>query len=479
MFFASGTVDRAPCAAHHSSMSPDLSRADTIAAISTPLGVGGIGIVRISGPAAKSISQKVFRPGKPLAGLESHRLYFGHVHDPETGEAVDEVLFSFMAAPRSFTREDVVEINSHSGYLLLARILEIVLKQGARLAEPGEFTFRAFLNGRIDLSQAEATMDLIHARSETGLRLAANHMKGAFRSEVERLRQRAVDCLSRIEVLIDYPEEDPPGLPAPAEIEQDLIRPLQDLIASYDQGKLWIQGVNTAIVGRVNAGKSSLLNRLVNEERALVSSIPGTTRDVIESTVYIQGLPLRLMDTAGFRRGKGILEKEGMERTRRKMEEAELILLVVDRSRPLDEVDRDILARIRTRQAFVVLNKIDLPSRMNQEDLNQSITGLPLVQISALTGEGVEELRRAIRLRVLSGQEPSADYLAPNVRQKQALEKACQGAAKAAQNLQDKMPLEIVAEDMNEALTALGEISGKSTAEEVLERIFSRFCLGK
>ena len=453
---------------------------DTIAAISTPLGVAGIGIVRISGPAAKAISRKIFRPKKPVAAFQSHRLYFGYLHDPATGGAVDEVLLSFMAAPRSYTREDVVEINAHSGYMLLSRILEIVVKEGARPAEPGEFTFRAFMRGRIDLSQAEAMMDLIHAQSEKGLRLAANHMKGSFRLDVEHLRQRALDCLARIEVLIDYPDEDPAHLPDPGEMEENLVKPLQELIAAHDQRKIWIQGVGTAIVGRVNAGKSSLLNRLVNEERALVSSIPGTTRDVIESTLYIHGLPLRLMDTAGFRQGRGTLEKKGMERTRKKMEEAELILLVIDRSRPLDQIDRDILAQIRKRPALVVLNKIDLPLKINQEDLNDAIAGLPLARISALTGEGIEELRRTIRMLVLSGEEPLPDHLmAPNVRQKQALEKACRRFAKAAQNLEHEMPLEIVAEDMNEALAALGEICGETTTEDVLDRIFSQFCLGK
>jgi tRNA modification GTPase len=458
----------------------DPSNTDTIAAVSTPLGVAGIGIVRISGPDAKAILRKIFRPKKPTAAFQSHRLYLGCLHDPETGGAVDEVLVSFMAAPRSYTREDVVEINTHSGYLLLSRILEIVVQEGARLAEPGEFTFRAFMHGRIDLSQAEAMMDLIHAQSEKGLRLAANHMQGSFRIKVERLRQRGLDFLARIEVLIDYPDEDPSALPDAGEIDANLIKPLQTLIAAHDQSKIWIQGIGTAIVGRVNAGKSSLLNRLLNEERALVSSIPGTTRDVIESTLYIQGLPLRLMDTAGFRRGKGTLEKKGMERTRRKIEEAELVLLIIDRSRPLNEIDRDILSEIRKKPALVVLNKTDLPSKINREKLNEAVAGLPLIRISALTGDGIEGLRRAIRTLVLSDEKPFPDHLmAPNVRQAQALEKAYRHFARAAQNLEQEMPLEIVASDMHEALTAFGEIGGETTSEDVLDRIFSQFCLGK
>ena len=458
----------------------DPLNSDTIAAVSTPPGVAGIGIVRISGPAAKGISLRLFRPKKPIPAFQTHRLYFGHIHDPETGAVVDEVLLSFMQAPHSYTREDVAEINTHSGHLLLSRILEMVVKEGARPAEPGEFTFRAFMHGRIDLSRAEAMMDLIHAQSEKGLLLAANHMKGSFVIEVEQIRQRGLDCLARIELLIDYPDEDPAALPDSREIRETLVNPLRKLIEAHDQGKIWIQGVHTAIVGRVNAGKSSLLNRLANEERALVSSIPGTTRDVIESTLYIEGLPLRLMDTAGFRRGKGTLEKKGMERTRKKMEEAELILPVIDRSRPLDEIDRHILAQVRERKALVVLNKIDLPAKINREALKKAMAGLPSVNISALTGEGIEELRRDIRRAVLSEDGTAADpSLAPNVRQKQALEKACRFFAAAAQNLKAGIPLEVAAEDMNEALTALGEIGGETTTDEVLDRIFSQFCLGK
>jgi tRNA modification GTPase len=301
-----------------------------------------------------------------------------------------------------------------------------------------------------------------------------------LRTEVERIRQGLIDGLSRIEVLIDYPDEDPAVLPGTEEIEGSLIKPLRELIAAHSRRKIWIQGVKTAIVGRVNAGKSSLLNRLLDEERALVSSIPGTTRDVIESSLHIQGLPLRLMDTAGFRRGRGELEKKGMDRSRKEMEEAEFILVIVDRSRPVDDIDREILAQIRGRRTLVVLNKIDLPSRINETDLTDATAGLPLVEISALTGEGMDELRQAIHRLVLSEDSLSPDLLmAPNMRQKQALEKSLRMLVQASRNLQDAMPLEIVAEDMNEALAALGEISGETTTEEVLDRIFSTFCLGK
>jgi tRNA modification GTPase len=466
--------------AHRFPMLFDPSNKDTIAAISTPLGLAGIGIVRISGPGAKSISRRIFRPKSAVKTFQSHHLYLGYLIDPDTGGTVDEVFLSVMGAPHSYTREDVVEINSHSGYLLLSQILQIVLQRGARLAEPGEFTFRAFMNGRIDLSQAEAIMDLIHSPSERGLRLAADQMKGCFRSSVDHLRQKAVECLACLEVGIDYPDEEPDALPRADQIEEELIKPIRDLIGGYSQRKIWMEGIKTVIIGRVNAGKSSLLNRLLNEERAMVTPIPGTTRDIIESTLYIEGLPLRLMDTAGFRRGRGTLEKMGMDLTRQKMEEADLILVVIDRSRPLHEDELNRLGQILEKRFVVILNKMDLPSKIREEDLKAAVGGIPLVRISALTGEGIDELRRVIKALVLEGEEAKADLsIAPNVRQKLALEEAGRCFTRAAQNLKDRMPLEIVAVDMNEGLSALGEITGETTTEDILDRIFSQFCLGK
>jgi len=456
----------------------DPSARDTIAAVSTPLGTAGIGIVRISGPGAKPLVKQVFRPKRAAEALQSHRLTLGDFIDPDTGETVDEVLLSVMEAPHSYTREDVVEINSHSGYLLLSRILHILFKQGARPAEPGEFTFRAFMNGRIDLSQAEAVMDLIRAPSEKGLRLAADQVKGRFRTSVDRLRLKAVDHLARVEVGIDYPEE-PDTLPATAEIEEDLIRPIREIIGGHSQRKIWMEGVETVIIGRVNTGKSSLLNRLLDEERAMVTPIPGTTRDVIESILYIDGLPLRLSDTAGFRRGKGTLEKMGMDLTRRKMEAADLILFVVDRSRPLQEEELDMIGRLQERRRVVILNKIDLPSKVHEKDLKEALRGGPLVSVSALTGEGIDALRRVIKDLVLAGEAHPGPSVAPNVRQRLALEEACRSFTAAAEHLREGMPLEIVAVDMNEGLSALGEITGQTTTEDVLHRVFSQFCLGK
>ena len=456
----------------------DPSASDTIAAISTPQGQAGIGIVRLSGPGAKAISKRVFRPKRPVETFRTHRLYLGDFIDPGTGDTVDEVLLSVMEAPHSYTREDVVEINSHSGRLLLSRILRTLLDHGARLAEPGEFTFRAFMNGRIDLSQAEAIMDLIRAPSERGLRLAADQMKGGFRDSVDRLRKKALDCLARIEVGIDYPEE-PDALPDAGELEEELIRPLRGIIRGHAQRRIWMEGVETVIIGRVNAGKSSLLNRLIDEDRALVTPIPGTTRDIIESMLYIEGVPLRLADTAGFRRGKGTLEKMGMELTRKKMEVADLILFVIDRSRPLHEDELELMHVLKGRRMILVINKIDLPSKIREEELTAASEGAPFVAVSALTGEGMDGLHRAVRDLVLAGEDASGPCLAPNVRQKLALEEACRAFSRAVQDLRQGLPPEITAVDMNEGLSALGEITGLTTTEDVLDRVFSQFCLGK
>ncbi len=453
---------------------------DTIAAIATPLGLAGIGVVRISGPDAKRIAGRLFRPKRPVKALQSHRLYLGRLIDPESAETVDEILLSFMKAPHSYTREDVVEINSHSGYLLLSRILRLVIKEGARLADPGEFTFRAFINGRIDLTQAEAIIDLIQSPSEKGLALASGQMQGRLRSEVDHLRQKAVDFLARIEVTLDYPDEEPDALPGAEEVEEGLIIPTRGLITAHGQRKVWMEGAETVIVGRVNVGKSSLLNRLVNEERAIVTPIAGTTRDVVESLLYIEGVPLRLVDTAGLRRGKGTLEKMGIERARKKMEEADLVLVLIDQSRPLHEDDLNLISRIEKKRAILVVNKIDLPGKLNEEDLKISGTSLPLVKVSALKGDGIDELRKAIKALIVSGEETSNDVrVAPNVRQSRALEEACRFFTNAVQNLKDRMPLDVIAVDLSEGLAALGEITGETATEEILDRIFSQFCLGK
>jgi tRNA modification GTPase len=457
---------------------------DTIAAVATPIGQAGIGIIRLSGPLSEKISRTIFRPAKPAASLESHRLYLGNVVDPVSGQVIDEVLLSFMKAPSTYTREDVVEINSHSGYLLLQEILELVLHEGARLAQPGEFTFRAFINGRVDLTQAEAIVDLINSKSERGVLLASRQIKGAFREEIGKLRQTVLDLLAQVEVEIDFPDEEEgifAGEASETSITNGLIEPIEKLIANHDQRKMWIEGIATVIVGRVNAGKSSLLNRLLNEERAIVTPIPGTTRDIIESTIHVKGLPLRIMDTAGFRKGRGKLERLGMELTEKKMGEADLILLIIDQSRALSRDDLDLLVRIRNKKALVVLNKMDLPSKANLDSLKKQLDGFTSpVKISALTGEGIEDLQQAIRDQIMAGGAgDAATNIVPNLRHTLALSAASESFKKALQNLRTGLPLEIIAADLTSGLEALGEITGEHSSEELLDTIFSRFCIGK
>jgi tRNA modification GTPase len=403
--------------------------------------------------------------------------------DPVSGQVIDEVLLSFMKAPSTYTREDVVEINSHSGYLLLQRILEVVLQQGARLAQPGEFTFRSFINGRIDLTQAEAIVDLINSKSERGLLLASQQIKGAFREEIGKLRQAVLGLLAQVEVAIDFPDEEE-GVFAVEKsetfIRNALIQPIEKLITSHEQRKMWIEGIATVIVGRVNAGKSSLLNRLLNEERALVTPIPGTTRDIIESTIHVKGLPLRIMDTAGFRKVKGKLERLGVEMTEKKMEEADLILLVIDQGRSLNQDDLDLVARIRGKRALVVLNKMDLPLKADLDSFKKKMDSLRFVKVSALTGEGIEDLQQAIGdLILLGGAGDTASNIAPNLRHTLALSAASESFQKALHNIKSDLPLEIIAADLTSGLEALSEITGEQSSEELLDTIFSRFCIGK
>jgi tRNA modification GTPase len=464
-------------------MTPHYPNEDTIAAVATPIGQAGIGIVRISGPCALEIAQKVFQPKRPVKSFQSHRLVLGHLVDPRSGSRVDEILLSFMKAPYTYTREDVVEINSHSGYLLLSRILQIVLAEGARLAKPGEFTFRAFMNGRIDLTQAEAIVDIINSQSERGLQLASQQISGNFRCEIEALRERGLEILARVEVAIDFPVEEPGILPREGtveRIEQALLEPIERIIAAHSQRKIWMDGVDTVIAGRVNVGKSSLLNRLLDEDRAIVTPVPGTTRDVIESTVHIEGLPLRLMDTAGLRKVKGKLERIGIDLAEQKLAHADLALIVIDQSRALNQNDFKLISKSRGRNALVIVNKIDLPSRIDEKGLKTALDGLPLVRISALTGEGIDRLRKAIGHVVLEGHvDMTVTQVVPNLRHKEALSEAARFFRSAAQNTKEGLPTEIIAMDLNSGLEALGEIIGATTSEDVFDKIFSQFCLGK
>ncbi len=456
---------------------------DTIAAISTPVGKAGIGIIRISGPISLSIAKNIFKPNKDIKDFESHRLYLGSIIDPKTGNIVDEVLLSCMKAPHSYTREDVVEINSHSGYMVLSKILEIVLSQGARLAKPGEFTLRAFLNGRIDLTQAEAIVDLINAQSEKGLYIATKQLKGSLKEKINQLKERLSDLLAHIEASIDFPEEDE-TLISEDEIQaqlKDYISQIEHIISLHRQKKMWIDGINTILLGRVNVGKSSLLNRLLDEERAIVSPIPGTTRDVIESSVIINGLPLKLIDTAGMREVSDEIEKIGISFTTKRLKEADLVLVVLDQSRPLNEEDFNIIEMCKGKMGIIVLNKIDLPSQIDKFSMERLISyKMPIVRISALTGEGIEELKKSIFDLAIKGEADTLESnIAPNMRHREALKSSLSSLKNALSLIKESGTIDLIAFEIRSALDCLGQITGEVTTEDILEKIFSQFCLGK
>ena len=458
-------------------------RGDTIAAISTPLGPGGIGIVRLSGPRSLVIAERLFHPkGKGHPALLSRRFYTGEIRHPSDGRILDEVLLVYMASPKTYTREDVVEIQCHSGILVLQEILQAVLAGGARLADPGEFTKRAFLNGRLDLAQAEAVIDLIQAKTQRSLEIAHRQRAGRLSQAVQALQDELLNLLALLEAEIDFPEEDLP------EVSREELRRrlesnragLEVLLRTYEEGKLYREGLSVVIVGRPNVGKSSLLNSLLREERAIVTAIPGTTRDIIEETMNISGVPLRIMDTAGLRHAQDVIEEEGVRRTRERLFQADLVIWVVDGSEALKKEDLDILSLVRGRKTAIALNKNDLPPGFPPESLRRKIPEVPLVSISALRDLGIETLKDEIRRMILAGKtESPGEVLLSNLRHKQAIEKARQALNQAQESLTAGLSAEFISVDLREAQAALGEIVGTHTSEDILERIFSQFCIGK
>ncbi|MBM4443751.1 MAG: tRNA uridine-5-carboxymethylaminomethyl(34) synthesis GTPase MnmE [Chloroflexi bacterium] len=442
---------------------------DTIAAISTPLGEGGIGIVRLSGAEACSIARTLFR-----GRLADRRLSYGHIIDPATNEVVDEVLASFMAAPHTYTREDVVEINCHGGAAPLQRILQLALGQGARLAEPGEFTLRAFLNGRIDLAQAESVLDIVRARTEASLRLGAQGLQGRLSAPVRDIREGLMSVLAHLTAGIDFPEDDvaPPDLVQPL---KEALATLRRLIATAEAGMVYRLGVRTAIVGRPNVGKSSLLNRLLREDRAIVTPVPGTTRDTVEEVASIGGVPFILVDTAGIIHSKDLVESLGVERSRRAIGQADFVLAVIDVSQPIDGADSEILELIDGKSSLVVANKCDLPHRAELSGLGRGV-----VLTSALTGQGIDELEEGMVSAVLGDKVVVSDApMVGNPRHREALERGASSLDHALQAVQARMPDDFITIDLTAALTALGEITGETVHEDLLEAIFSNFCIGK
>jgi tRNA modification GTPase len=456
---------------------------DTIAAIATPPGIGGIGLIRVSGPAAEGIARRLFRP-VPSGNFLSHHLCRGEIVSPETGAILDEVLIAFLKGPRSYTGEDTLEVSCHGGPLILRTVLEEVLLAGARPAERGEFTKRAFLNDRLDLAQAEAVHDIITAQTSPGLAAAVGRLRGNLSGRIEAIRSETIDLLAGIEATIDFSEEDSiEETPGNALFQiRNIIERIASLAATYRQGRIWREGIGVVIAGRPNVGKSSLLNRLLGEKRAIVTPIPGTTRDFIEETVDLGGIPVRLTDTAGLRSPENAIEKEGIDLVWERLETADAVLFLLDGGAEMTADDRELLAKIKAKPLLPVLNKSDLPHRLDEESLKGCLPAgtPPAVRISAKYGDGIDRLIASLRDLVLATPaEESQEAMIAHLHQKTALEKAAEGLARAREALQGGLPPELVALEVREAIDTLGEITGRTTSEEVLNRIFANFCIGK
>ena len=456
---------------------------DTIAAIATPPGVSGIGIVRVTGPDALALADRVFRPAtsrKIASRLRTFSTCYGHVIDAD-GSVVDEVILTVMRAPRTYTTQDVVEINCHGGVIPLRRTLELVLSSGARLADPGEFTKRAFYFGRIDLAQAEAVADLVNARSDEARRAAVDQLQGRFSQRVNALREAIINLLAALEAALDHGDE---GLDllTPEQIAaacQDIENQLSELIASFDLGRPLREGVRAAIVGRPNVGKSSLLNALLGQERAIVTPIPGTTRDVVEDSINVAGVTLTLSDTAGLRDTCDPVESAGVARARAEMDRADLVLLVMDGSEPLGEDDLQLLATVPEASTILVLNKDDLPAGIEKEALLQW-GSRPLVWVSAALGTGLDALKSAVSEMIWSGRSlQSSGVVVTNLRHKMALERARDAVAGGRGAVAQGLTEEYVASDLREALDSLADIVGLTLNTDIINRVFENFCIGK
>jgi tRNA modification GTPase len=456
---------------------------DTIAAVSTPLGLGGIGIIRLSGPRAVDIVRPLFPKPSFWENPSSHHLSLGNIIDPIKDIPLDQALVTFMKAPHTYTREDVVEINCHSGPLVLKKILELVLHSGARLAEPGEFTLRAFLNGRIDLTQAEGIIEIIQAQTDQALLQANKLLLGDHRQRLKDLQENLLSLAALLEAAIDFPEEELEILDRSEWnrlLHEQVLHPLQGLIRAYEEGRPFWEGLSLVLVGKPNVGKSSLLNCLLKEERAIVTPIPGTTRDTIEETILLNGLLVRLVDTAGIRQARDEVEEAGIRRTRQKVSDARIVFFMLDTSRPLEEEDRLIFNEIGDKPSLIILNKMDLPIILSGEEVQEAFSGRITLSISAKTGEGLDALKNTLSDLVNQTIYPEVlPDLIPTLRQKMVFDQMIESLTRAAAlNEQGESP-EFIALDLQKALEDLGTLIGATTTEEVLDRVFSRFCIGK
>jgi len=452
---------------------------DTIAAISTPRGEGGIGIIRISGDKSFEILERIFNTKNPNRDLGFYKFNYGFIHD--NGKIVDEVMAVRMKAPKTYTCEDVVEINCHGGHLISEKVLELVLKNGARHAEQGEFTKRAFMNGRIDLSQAEAVMDIIHGKTEKSISLSLEQLRGDLRDKIASFKKALLDVTAHVNVVLDYPEE---GIddPLPSNLRENLENVYAEadrLISSYDKGKKIKEGIKTVIAGKPNVGKSTLLNSLLKEERAIVTHIPGTTRDVIEEIINIKGIPLVLTDTAGIRKTEDIVENIGVEKSKKFIENADLVLLVLDASRELESEDREVIEEIQNhnKKTIVLLNKIDLERKIELEEFNLE----NILEISAKDNIGIEDMEERIYSYIVEEnvEDSSEKFIITNIRHKTALEKTKDAIRNIFETIDAGMPMDLISVDLKEALDSLSEITGEISSEDILDHVFGNFCVGK
>ena len=454
---------------------------ETIAAISTPRGEGGIGIIRISGDDSFEILNKIFKAKNPNKDLGFYKFNYGFIYDGDY--MLDEAMTVRMKGPKTYTCEDVVEINCHGGYLVTQKILELVLKKGARHAEKGEFTKRAFMNGRIDLSQAEAVMDIIQGKTEKSISLSLEQLRGDLRDKIQNLKKLLLDVTAHVNVVLDYPEE---GIdePLPAHLRDNLENvhtEINKLINSYDKGKKIKEGIKTAIIGKPNVGKSTLLNSLLKEERAIVTHIPGTTRDIIEEVINVRGIPLVLVDTAGIRETEDLVENIGVEKSKEIIEKSDLILFVLDASRELEKDDHQIIELIRenNKKAIILLNKIDLSRKVTRENID--FFDGEILEISAKEETGIEEMEERIYNYILKEdvEDSSEKLVITNIRHKSALEKTKEAVENIFETIDSEMPMDLISVDLKEALDSLSEITGEISSEDILDHVFSNFCVGK
>ncbi|HCY7443254.1 tRNA uridine-5-carboxymethylaminomethyl(34) synthesis GTPase MnmE [Staphylococcus aureus] len=456
---------------------------DTITSISTPMGEGAIGIVRLSGPQAVEIADKLYKGKHLLNDVPSHTINYGHIIDPESKEVVEEVMVSVLRAPKTFTREDIIEINCHGGILTINRVLELTMTYGARMAEPGEFTKRAFLNGRIDLSQAEAVMEFIRSKTDRASKVAMNQIEGRLSDLIKKQRQSILEILAQVEVNIDYPEYDDVEdatteflLEQSKEIKQEINR----LLDTGAQGKIMREGLSTVIVGKPNVGKSSMLNNLIQDNKAIVTEVAGTTRDVLEEYVNVRGVPLRLVDTAGIRETEDIVEKIGVERSRKALSQADLILFVLNNNEALTQEDYTLYEVVKNEDVIVIVNKMDLEQNIDINEVKDMIGDTPLIQTSMLKQEGIDELEIQIRDLFFGGEVQNQDMTyVSNSRHISLLKQARQTIQDAIDAAESGVPMDMVQIDLTRTWEILGEIIGETASDELIDQLFSQFCLGK